>query len=176
MKPLGVVILLLVGAVATFAGGWYGATVPDIELDNRVATRTNRAPAEISNQNGKYSEAAAKLRELGLAEPEIVSAATELPPKADPRDLLRRAVSAVIKEGNTYVLVIVDSKESNGRAKRKKGDAFADGWKFRTISPIEIVLTKGDEEIRLPVMASALVAEAQAAPSNEPPPATQGPN
>lgn len=176
MKPLGAVVLLVVGAAATFSGGWYGATVPDIELDNRVSARNTRAPVvAISNQNGKYNEAAVKLRELGLMEPEATVAAEPAPPKVDPRELLRRAVSAVIREGNSYVLVIVDGKEANGRAKRRKGDAFEDGWKFRTISPAEIVMTRADEEIRLPVMASAL-AEAGNTPSSVPESSAPGPN
>lgn len=172
MKPLGAVVLLVVGAAATCCGGWYSATVPDIELDNRVFASGNRvSAAAISNTNRTYSESVTKLRELGLAEPESAAMAAEPSPKVDPKELLRRAISAVIKEGNSYVLVIVESKEANGRAKRKKGDAFEDGWKFQKISPVEIVLTKGDEEITFPVMASALVAEPVPTPPGEPSPA-----
>lgn len=171
MKTLSTVLLLVFGGAATAAGGWYGASLPDISVDQRVTARSNRPDRfEISAQGQTYVEPVAKLRALGLVRV-AAAQAVEKPPELDPATALRKVISAVVKDGRSYVAVILAPEGPNGRARKKKGDAFLEGWIFDRISPAEIVLRKGKEQIALPVMTLGLPAPPpEPAPEPAPPP------
>ena len=156
MKAANLVVLMIVGAVATGAGGWYSAELPnDLFTDELLVTRSAPPPKAIESQAPRLRAAIGTIRELGLVSQPVVETPQEplsdAPPQPEVEDVLALALKAIIREGDAYAALLQDA-ETGVSERFRRGQRYVDGWRFDRVTPSEITLKKGTETRTVPVM------------------------
>jgi len=145
------VVLTLCVAAGAVAAGFFSARPPE-PIETVRAVERLRIPS-LDHPGLQTGVGVKSLVNLGLmAPPEPVAQTPGAPPPPDIGDLLRRDLTAVVRNGNRRSIWVVDRENNETRRLVRPGQVYRDGWILSRITAQEVVLRRDEEIRRLSIM------------------------
>lgn len=155
------VLTLAIGAPLALGGGWFTAILP--ENVSPVAARSNAIP-QVDHAGFMASLAKKDFVAMGMPtrapEQQAVLAAATLVEAVPIEQQFMRDLTAILDQGRSKRVLIVDRDNGNARRELKVGQEFRDGWILKEIRRQEVVLAQAGEQKVVPLFGEAAPAAA----------------